>query len=345
MFIFYSRMGTELHGHTKTVLCLSASENGQIFAGGEQGELCLWSSDGVFISKNSYQCDDDITSIVCSQLHANQLFAAAGTRILALDKRQLNQPVYTLTFNEEEINQLVLNVKEEYLAACDDSGSVKVINLFERHLHRTLKKHSNICAALAFHPKKPSSLFSGGYDSKLIQWDYPRGRSICMVEMADFGIHGSDSNAYLINPPFIPCLATDSTGQYLACGIESALVQLFQINRRNPEHMVTLCGHTEGVSQVHFPRTVSDHLISGGNDGKILIWDVEAIHAGTTCNGVSNGEPANLRMPLSNVANVPVATINHGARVNWLTSLSQNEDTYIIVADTLDKVTLYPYPS
>ncbi|KAK2169410.1 hypothetical protein LSH36_10g08016 [Paralvinella palmiformis] len=339
-------MGTELHGHTKTVLCLSTAENGEIFSGGEQGELCLWSADGIFISKHTYQGDDDITSVICSQLHPNQLYAAAGTRILTLDKRQLSDPVCAFTFNEEEINELVLSTKEEYLAACDDSGSIKIINLFDRHIHRTLKKHSNICAALTFHPKRPSTLFSGGYDSKLIQWDYSRGRSVCIVEMADFGIHGGESNAYLINPPFVHCLAADSTGQYLACGIESALVQLFHINKRNPEHLVTLCGHTEGVSQVHFPRGKLNHLVSGGNDGKILIWDLEAIHqAGATCNGVSNGESSNLHLLPSNVANLPLATIDHGAKVNWLTSLSSNEDVRIIVADTLDRVILYPYPS
>jgi WD40 repeat protein len=335
----------------QTVLSVSTTATGQIVTGGEQGELCVWSPDGTIVGKHTFEGDDDITSVACSQRRPDLIYVAVGAQIPALDLKQLDTPLFTFRFNEEEINQLVLNEKEEYLAACDDSGHIKVINLFDKRVHKTLRKHTNICATVAFHPRRPWDLFSGGYDSKLIQWDFSRGRSVCVIDMEELGVHGGESSSYLINPPFVHSLATSNTGQYMACGTEGATIQLFHINKYNPEYFVTLCSHTQGVSQVHFPKSKPEHLVSGGNDGKILVWDMSRL---SSCSTVSNGLPSidsSNNQASSQAAhqpvpsNTPIFTIDHGGKVNWLTSINRNNETFLIVADNMNKVMIYPYPS
>ncbi len=50
------------------------------------------------------------------------MYAACGALVVQYDTRQLNQPVHSFSYNEDEVNQIALNEKETHLAACDDAG-------------------------------------------------------------------------------------------------------------------------------------------------------------------------------------------------------------------------------
>lgn len=288
-------MGTLLEGgHTDAVLCTAVSAEGHVISGGEGGQLCIWSLDGsapqkCIISSNG----EDVTSICCSHHKPHEIFVACGRKVHKFDLRDMAQPNFTFEQNEDEVNQVVLHDKEDYLAACDDSGQVKVFYLPEKRLYKTLRKHTNICVCVGFRPRRPWDLLSAGFDYQLLQWDFSKGRSVCNIDMQEVGLDTPLPSAYMVSPPFVYSMSVSRSGNQVACGTENALVQLFDASKRTLAFVASLRGHSSGVSQVHFLASAEHMLVSGGNDGKIYIWDTRVCSQRAAPahqqNGVENG--------------------------------------------------------
>ena len=271
-------------------------------------------------------------------------------------------PVHTYNYNEEEINQIVLNEKESHLAACDDAGHVRVISTHDRRLYKTLRKHTNICSTVTFRPKRPWDLISGGLDSMLLQWDFSKAKNYCNINMEEIGAQEENTqDSYLVNPPFIHSLSVSSDGHFLACGTENALVQIFDSSKRTLEYRKTLRYHTQGVSQVHFvtpegaAAAARELLLSGGNDGKIVIWDICSANSDAAIDGATaspptvNGHGAKHNGAASSEISTNhnqhfQAEINHCEKINWITSCRHHGQSTIAVADNTNKIALYPLP-
>ncbi len=360
-------------GHTETILCAATDLEGHILSGGESGQLCCWSLDGTQPQKHKISnVADDVTSISCSRIRAHEIFVACGQKVLGYDQRQMKDALFMFECNEDEINQIVLHEKEEYLAACDDSGQIKVFNLPEKRLYKTLRKHTNICSTIAFRPNRTWDMLSGGLDNMLLQWDVSRNRSVCNINMQDLGIVAENPESYSVNPPFVYSLAVSSNGNYVACGTENALVQVFDGRQRTLTHLNSLRGHTNGVSQVHFPCFNENMLVSGGNDGKINLWDAKDCgaqpltnghghtngqgnrqrrrradrHARRHENGGNSGEQtAQAEEDISEEKVIlPKHVIEHGEKINWITSVDKNGQNMLVVVDNSVKLTLYDIP-
>ena len=155
-------------------------------------------------------------------------------------------------------------------------------------MHKTLRKHTNICAAVVFRPKRPWDLLSGGYDQRLLHWDFSRAKVVCDINISEVGVSPDKFDQYLVNPPFIHSMAVSANGNLLACGTENALVQVFDSSKKNLTYMTALRGHTHGVSQVHFPKFDEYTLISGGNDGICNMWKLNTIAVSYQVNGYAS---------------------------------------------------------
>ena len=319
-------------GHEETVLCIDTSKDGTIVTGGEEGEVCVWDSTGTLIAKHQYP-EGDVSSICISRLHPDRIFLACGTDILVVEQRNFKEPKKTLQFNTEDINQIALNEKEDFLAACDDSGLVKIINIHNSCVQKTLRKHSNICATVCFRPKITKDLLSGGLDCNFIHWDFTRGRCSRIINMNELQEDQEAPTTYMFNPPFVHSISVSSNNKYIACGVENGAIQLFDNSRRYIEHLCHLKHHTKGVSQVHFSRDAPFTLVSGGNDGKVLIWDMEESSAGNE----EREEPLGVTLGRKE----PKEEIDHGSPVNYLTSMLVDCKLVVLVADTTSKVTMY----
>ena len=300
-------MGTLLEGgHTEAVLCTAVSAEGHVISGGEGGQLCIWSLDGSAPQKHTIsETCDDVTSVCCSHRKPHEIFLACGRKVHKYDLRDMSKPCFTLEENEDEVNQVVLHEKEDYLAACDDSGHIKVFYLPDKRVYKTLRKHTNICVCLAFRPRRPWDLLSAGFDYQLLQWDFSRGRSVCNIDMQEVGLDEPLPSAYMVSPPFVYSMSISRTGNQVACGTENALVQLFDSSKRTLTFVASLRGHSSGVSQVHFLPSSEHTLVTGGNDGKIYIWDTRLCSQhGPAENGVANGVQNGVHNGVSNgVAN------------------------------------------
>ena len=327
-------------GHTDSVLCCATTSEGKVLSGGEDGEICLWATNGQDFVKTTVESGDDVTSVCCANNNQHLVFVSGEEKLYEYDLRQLSEHVHRYDFNEEEINHIAINEKDEYLAACDDSGQIKIMRLQDRSRFKTLRKHTNICASVCFRPRRAWDLISGGYDKQLIQWDFSRGRSTCVIDIETVGPQTEPS---VVNPPFIHSISSSASGKYLACGTENALVQVFNTSKRSPEFLSSLRAHTSGVSQVHFPKFHEAVLVSGGNDGQCFIWNVEHLEAAPV-NGHGGEASAAAANHTADVATSFKVNIVHGEKINWISSGQTPNQKFFIVADNSNALTVYPFP-
>ena len=119
--------------------------------------------------------------------------------------------VAQMQVNAEEINSLTVNAKGMFLAAADDSGSVSVVDLKPLRqgrgppaLFKTLAGgkggHENICSAVRFVGWRPWELLSGGLDSRILAWDFSKGRATSSLDMT---VGQDASGNQVLNPPFV----------------------------------------------------------------------------------------------------------------------------------------------
>lgn len=91
-----------------------------------------------------------------------------GENVSVLDPRNLKSTVQEFVgVGEEEINALGLNETGSVLAVADDSGAVRILDLPDRKVCRTLRRHTNICSSVAFRPQRPNNLLSAGLDMQV----------------------------------------------------------------------------------------------------------------------------------------------------------------------------------
>ena len=333
-------------GHSSLVLCVdSKSDGSSIVSGGESGELCVWSRRGELGHKLQTE-QADCTSVLVSRTKDNLIYAAFGNSVKVLDPRNLGSPIESFQFNEEEINQIVADEKEINLAACDDTGEVRIISLEEKRLYKTLRrKHTNICSSVCFRAKRPREIFTGGMDCNLIHWDFSRPKCKNMFNMQELQDSPSELGAYMVNPPFVHNLAASGDGKYLACALENGLVSIFDSSKNNISEIFSMHAHTQGVSQVYFVS--NSKLISGGNDSIISLWDLSKMYDSQEDSQVpeANGHSSPIHARnIEMTENCRVLELHHTSKINWMKHFVSEGTTYIVVADMTQELTLMPLP-
>ena len=340
-------MSTKLTGgHTVSILCVEPGHDGMIVTGAEEGELTVWDSQGAVLHKKQFDGIGDVTSVCASKQNTNLIYVSCGVTIFCIDLREFQNPVREIKVNEEEINQIKLNESENYLAACDDSGMIKLINVFDWKVYKTLRKHTNIASSVIFRPKRTWDLLSAGFDCQLIQWDFSKSRPYCTIDMNDFGETRDNVTSYLVSPPFIHSMDINSDGSLVACATENGHVKLFQSNKRNLAFNCNLTGHTASVSQVHFPKFEGgEHiLLSAANDSRVFIWNTKDVRVGKLLeNGHASTSDGAEPGPVPTNECQPQHIIAHGMKPNYISSAIVNQQKYIYVADSSTDITRYNF--
>lgn len=319
---------------------------GTLASGSEGGDLCLWSVTGELLCKYN-RPDTDCTSVLFSKLNQGVLYGAFSNLVLIFEKNQLNEPVHTFNSNQEEINQLQFDDKEQFLAACDDSGEIKIFSLSEKKVFKTLCfTHTNICSTVLFRPERPWEIISGGFDCRLIHWKFSTGKSLNQFNMQELHSISNDVSTYLLNPPFVHHLARNESGSIIACALENGMVAVFDGTHTNLKEMFCLHAHEQGVSQVQFHG--ANMLISGGNDSRIIVWDLSKAEQYEDpgfmlmMNGESSRED---RRNESITGLCKVKVIVHSMKVNWLVPLVRDGQLFVAVADQTCNISIIPLSS
>lgn len=211
-------------GHTSAVLCLDVNREGILASGGED-ELCIWSKDGS--SRNKLSCSSqsggldlkDVNSVCFCVKSPERLYTSCGNRIIGYDLRNTSCAVCEFQFNEDEINQVAIHGKGNFLAACDDSGEIKVIDVQSGKLFKSLhSKHDNICSTVQFRPNRPWEIVSGGMDYTIISWDFSSGRALQELNVQELG-GDNQEGAYFVNPPLVHSIHMSGNGRMFAAGL------------------------------------------------------------------------------------------------------------------------------
>ncbi|KAG9348162.1 hypothetical protein JZ751_001897, partial [Albula glossodonta] len=376
-------------GHSAPVLCVAAAggPEGLLASGAEGGEVTVWNQEGAPLAQLKLQATEDVTSAVFLPSAPGTLYVSHGETVSVLDPRNLKGPVEELHVGEDEINALSLNEMGTLLAAADDSGAVRVVELESGKVSRTLRRHTNICSSVAFRPQRPQSLVSAGLDMQLMLWSLQKARPLWVLNLQEVMEEEEDCRqtpGQLFNPPLVHCVSVAACGNVMACAAEDGRVHVLRAGGGSrPERQVALQAHSQGASQAHFLNFLSHPywLATGGNDGRMALWDVS--ESGVAIEGKSkpSGPPRRRRpkgrskpkaqatAPARAVAQAtapalqedqgedeatgadpspqtpppagPRLSINHGDKVNWVCPAMLKGEPSLLVADQGSVLSVY----
>ncbi|XP_072263742.1 WD repeat-containing protein 53 isoform X2 [Pyxicephalus adspersus] len=335
-------------GHSNAVISLAISKERTVASGAECGELTLWSEQGHPIEKLHFNGGDDVTGIIFSPTSSTKLYASHGETVSVLDTRDFREPVESFSVNKEEINCISVNELDSLLAAADDSGTVKILDLQAKKVCRTLQRHTNICSSVAFRPNRPQSLVSCGLDMQVMLWNMQKTRPLWITNLQhlaqdDEDMDNHQSPGQLFNPPLAHSLSVSSCGNVFCCGSEDGKIRFFRISGTRFEEEQCFKAHTQGVSQVSFFGQDSGQtfLLSGGNDGKVCLWDFSK-ETTQPQKQKPHSRKAKMRQMAEAVPRVSSKLcIDHGEKVNWILGAELQGAKVVLVADPSSSISMY----
>ncbi|KAH9623283.1 hypothetical protein KSS87_021067 [Heliosperma pusillum] len=346
------RKPRRLKGHTSTATCCISSRDrhGFLATAGEDGCVCLFDLRCQIVQQVMKLADDAISSICFKQGNENIIYLSSGTEVRCFDVRMATpeKPLESYNYNQDEINQISCNLKSSFLAAADDSGDVK------------------ICSSVQFVPWKPWEVITGGLDSKMIMWDFSKGRPFLIV---DFGKieHKNGNDGQFYNPPFIHSIAVPETdmlersgkicavargdGTVSIINIESELAvakskgKMKSLNSTRGSSSTGNSGGTENQNEwkrLHLEYSHGGHSASAscvtfssfGEKGKLLI-------SGGNDKSVKIWDWSQYLDETKTCASTNVAvSINLQKKVNWLCTTPADSEN-LVVCDTSKVVKVY----
>ncbi|XP_053564938.1 WD repeat-containing protein 53 [Bombina bombina] len=346
-------------GHTNSVLSLAVSTDKVVASGAEAGELAIWNYQGLHLDTLHLDGGGDVTGITFSPVCSTRLYVSHGETLSVLDTRSFKDPVENFSVNKEEINCISVNETGNLLAAADDSGAIKVLDLENKKVCRTLQRHTNICSAVSFRPHRPQSLVSCGLDMQVMLWNMHKTRPLWITNLQQLAEEENDVNHHkspgqLFNPPLAHSVAVAPCGNIFSCGAEDGKIRIFRVTGSRFESDLCFKGHTQGVSQVSFidQNDGLPWLISAGNDGKVCLWDIGKETAPqqkpqppkhVRKNGHVHSKTKNAVHQTKDTSSRVTArlSIEHGEKVNWIVGAELQGSQVVLIADPSITISVY----
>jgi len=261
------------------------------------------------------------------------VYTAYSNKICCYDLRRpeiiLKETYISYTNNEDEINQICIDEEGKYLASCDDSAQIKLFNLEQKQLYKNLrnKKQNTIYSSVQFRPgiSAEENVFSGGLDSQILIWDTSRSKVIFSINCVE-----EVSITQITNPPHVHSICFNKDGSKLAAALGDYSVLIYDIPTRNKLRLFDINAHTNSVAQVIFTSFAPNLLLSGGNDSKIILWDIADNKT------LNKKNKQTVITPISRIK----MKIAHTSKINWLTTISSAIDN-VFVADQSNVISIY----
>ena len=360
-------LSSSWQGHVDSVNCIDINLCGNVASCGDDGVI-VWNNSGISV-QTFRQHSEPFSAVSFSPQEPNSLMSSQNKTLFLYDIRKGDGCVAEWTENEDEINDITVSNSGQFAASCDDSGEIKIYDLRQRRLYRTLRRsHTNICSSAQFHPQRESQLVSGGLDAYLILWDFSRAKALDRILLME-----ASSGGQLVNPPLVHSVSFSQSGNAIAAALGNGSIGLFYMQgKQSLQHLCDLKAHTVSASQVvSLPLLERGNLFaSGGNDGKILTWDITGIVLMAEQNisltprklsGKRKGKKGGKKTTKERAVNEStcasgddgieepevdshlVQSINHGSKINWLAAGILSDTNVLLVADQTADISVYKF--
>ncbi|KAM3284894.1 WD repeat-containing protein 53 isoform X1 [Capsicum chacoense] len=202
----------KLKGHKGSTTCCIASLNrpGLIATAAEDGCVCwfdLRCKDRIFTMDVGN--GNPVSSICFMPGNEDVFYVSLGSEVKCFDVNMVTAPklLHSYNYNKDEINQIACSSKSSFLAAADDSGDVKIIDIRQNRMYKTLRDgHTSICSSVQFIPWRPWEVITGGLDSKLVLWDFSKGRQRKIWDFGTLDTGNKGNTGQCLNPAFVHAL-------------------------------------------------------------------------------------------------------------------------------------------
>lgn len=262
MRLFQERL--ELKGHTGGVKALTYTEDNRILACGTglDNKLRLWdASTGMQLSK--LRDHRGLTQTVAFSKNGKTLASGgseSGTIFISdITRSDENSLQTTLTGNTLGITALAFSPAETMLASGGADGRIYLLHVQNRTELQTLRGAQSTITALTF-VFDGNHLFSGEENGIVRRWD-STGQEVW-----------SDRGAFSA----ITALTFSPTGRFLAIGDKVGQIWLFDFKEDKVRKIRISTRHTRKITALIFSWD-SNTLVSGSEDGTILLWDINEV--------------------------------------------------------------------
>ncbi|KAL5774225.1 hypothetical protein ACOSP7_011782 [Xanthoceras sorbifolium] len=364
-----------LRAHKATATCCIASRDrpGLIATSGEDGRICWFDLRCKDVQLVIDVGSEPITSLCFKSGTEGVVYVSSGKEVKSFDVHMPTswKPLETYNYNKEEINQIACNSKSSFLACADDSADVKIIDIRQHCLYKTLRAgHSNICSTVQFIPWRPWEVITGGLDSKLVMWDFSKGRSNKIV---DFGLPDMNNNngGQCYNPAFVHAIAVpdvdmlDKTDKICVVARGDGAIDVINIeselNTVRSKNSTKARKGSKSISKDDIRAVEMENLDQNGGKSLHLDYSLGGHTAAASCVTFSLfGERGKCVISGGNDKSVKVwdcskfpyagqtgtnndllhMNINLGRKVNWLCT-SPTDSENLVVCDTSRVVKVY----
>ncbi|KAF8319287.1 WD40 repeat-like protein [Clavulina sp. PMI_390] len=232
-------------GTPKPISCVALSRDGRLALGSEDGVVKVFQPPFARADRAIMGLGDEVSCAIFS-VGAQQstgecasLWISFGTRVACFDlssdtlvmKLDSALKIYAILDSDNVLNEVgeavsffmpprlqltvhpvKIDISGSTLAFTSDSGAVGVLDIMSGQKQEMRTGHSSVAGSVSIVPDRASEMVTGGYDSKLIHFDYRQGVTLSAYNFESAQAPSSGEANISLSPPFVTSLTISSSG-------------------------------------------------------------------------------------------------------------------------------------